>query len=142
MTAKPIDLQAAEWLVVGYVKSWTWTMFDLTMGTATGKHCSEFQFLPHSNEWSGNVLVRAYIAQNWPKLNEFLSTATPEKALATAKEIVKLKWNGERPLGSITRSERNELEKSKQELRRATTAYNYSRKMFTKGGAKYRGVAK
>lgn len=84
VTEKSPELKAAEWLVVGYVKNWSWTMFAITLHDATGMHCREFSFLPDSKYWAGAVSVRAYVAQNWPKLNNYLDKATPEKAIATA----------------------------------------------------------
>ena len=142
MTGKTKELQAAEWLVVGYAKCWTWRMFAITLQDATGGQCKDFDFLPDSLFWRGNVLVRAYVAQNWPKLNAYLDTATPEKAIKAAKEITKLKWNGCNPTGSLTRKERSEVDKARIELGRATTAYNYSQKMFRQGAGKYRGALK
>lgn len=142
MTNKSPDLQMAEWMVVAYMKCWTWKMFDITAYQATGTHPSTYHFLPDSIYWGGNVTMRSYIAQNWPRLNKVLLDATPVQAIALAKEIVRLKWNGERPAGALDVMERREITKSRKELRVATTTHNLSRKLFRQGASKYRGVAK
>lgn len=142
MTNKPIELQMAEWMVVAYMKCWTWKMFNITAYQATGTRPSEYPFLPDSIYWGGKVTMRSYFEQNWPRLNKVMLDATPAQAIALAKEIVRLKWNGERPTGVLTKVEQREITKSRQELRIATTAYNLSQKLFRQGSSKYRGVAK
>lgn len=127
---KSKELQAAEYLVLGFVKCWSMVMLEICIFDKTGMWPKEFQFLPNSRHWKGKAQVRAFVAQNYPKLNLFLTTATPQQQVAAAKQIVKLKWSGERPLGSLTTKERSELEKTRKELRGATTAYRESRKNF------------
>jgi len=121
---------AAEWLVIGYLRSWTMQMLGITVLQATGQAVNSFSFLPDSRYWTGKAQVRAFLQQNYPKLSAFLDKTTPEKAIKAAEQIVKLKWNGNRPLGSLTKQERNELSASKKDLRVSTTSYNESRKEF------------
>ena len=130
MTEKSVELIAAETLVLGFVKSWSFVMLEIAIFDRTGMWLKEFQFLPDSKYWRGKAPVRGYVAQNFPKLNEFLCTATPEKQLKAAQQIVKLKWNGERPSGSMKKEEYSEIAKTRKELRQATTSYNESRKNF------------
>ncbi len=72
------------------------------------------------------------MAQNFPRLNGYLfdHIGEPDKLIKLSEQIVKLKWNGDRPLGSLTTAERRELTKSRNELRGATTAYGHSRSTF------------
>jgi len=127
---KSIEVQAAEWLIVGYVKCWTMDMLsDQLYKLGGGVH---FDFMPTSKYWYGKCPVRGFVEQNWPKLNAFLCTATPEKQIAAAPQIVKLRPKVDRPAGALTQKERNELAKTKKELRASTTSYNESRKNFIK----------
>lgn len=147
MSSDDKALEAAKWLIVAFAKCWTWGMFQKALYDATGKQTYAFQFLPVDSAdgkcWAGKVLVRSYVAQNWPNLFNFLDGHGPEKQLACAGEIVKLRWNGGRPLGSINSIERLEILKTRKDLRVATTSYRQSRKEFTQNrvGTK-RGVAR
>lgn len=132
---KSNELKAAEWLVVGFVKNWDWWVFDKMIFDATGKHVRDFTFLPDSYCWSGKAQVRAYIAQNWPKLFAFLNAASAEKQIKAAEQIVKLKWNGNRPLGCLSGTERDEMVATKRQLRIATTSQMHSRSTFKKHSA-------
>lgn len=131
MTEKSKEIKAAEWLVAAYLKSWTWKMFATTIHESIGMWPSEFSFLPDSRYWSGNAPVRSYVAQNWPRLNAVLDgDSSVERKLGLSEQIVKLKWNGNRPLGSLSTKERNEIAYTKKLLRQATTSYRESRKEF------------
>lgn len=135
MTDDESSIKAAKCLIVAFSKYWTWAMFAKFLYDSTGKATRSFEFLPQDSAdgkcWHGSVLVRAYVAQNWPNLFHFLDKNEPAKQLSCAGEIVKLRWNGSRPLGTLTRDERYEMEKTRKSLRGATTSYRQSRKEFT-----------
>lgn len=131
MSEKSNELKAAEWLIVGFLKSWTIQMLRINADAAIGVPCSDFKFYPSDESyWRGRAPVRAYVAQNWPKLADYLDKASPEKRAKAAEQILRLKWNGERPVGSLSRNERDDIAKTKKDLRGQTTSYNQSRTIF------------
>ncbi len=138
--SKPLDVQAAGWLIVGFNKCWTMQMLAIRLRELGGQH---FEFMPTTGFWYGSQ-VRAFVAQNWPKLHDFLDTASIERQLKAAAQIVRLRPTVERPWGSLTVKERAEVYKDEVAMRRAMTTYNHSRKLFTQGkvGGARRGVAR
>jgi len=124
---KPLDVQAAEWLIVGFNKSWSMDMLSIRLFELGGTH---FDFMPTSKFWYGKCPVRGFVAQNYPKLNAFLNDAPIEKQLKAASEIIKLRPSVERPDGALNSKERNDIAKTRKELRASTTSYRESRKNF------------
>ena len=131
-TEKSNELKAAEWLVVGFVKCWGFKMLDIRIMEETGKHSNEYAFLPDSIYWRGNAPVRGYIAQNFPKLNEFLIKATPQQQIAVAAKICNLKCKGDRPKGALNQSEYAEVRKDKKAAIAETASFRLSRESFTR----------
>ena len=129
-TEKSNELKAAEWLVVGFVKCWGFKMLDIQIMQNTGKHSNEYAFLPDSPYWRGNSPVRAYVAQNFPKLNDFLIKATPQQQIAVAEKICSLKCKGDRPKGALNKSEYAEVYKDKKEAMAETESFKLSRESF------------
>lgn len=135
MTTKPADIATAEYLVCAFLKSWTWRDFSVTAERATGVHPKEFPFISDSRRWNGSVLIRAYVAQNWPKLFTFLDGPADIKTkLAAATEIVKLHPTVERPQGAITTKERAELNRTKKKYRADLAANKLSVERQRAGG--------
>ncbi len=124
---KPLDVQAAEWLIFGFNKCWSMEMLSIQLSKLEGGH---FGFMPTNRYWYGQCPVRGFVAQNYPKLNEFLTSATTEKQIKAAGQIVKLSPKVDRPAGGLTSTERNEIARSRKDLRGATTSYRLSRDIF------------
>lgn len=126
---KPLDIQAAEWLIVGFNKAWTMQMLAIRLWEVGGG--IHFDFMPASKRWYGKCPVRGFVAQHYPKLNDFLISAPPEKQIKAAAQIVKLRPKDlEYAQGSLTTKEQRELTASRRDLRVSTTSYRESRKNF------------
>ena len=133
MTEEQQALEAARWLVVAFVRNWKFQMLEARLWELFQRKPADFQFLPAKTgfvPWSNGSPVRAYVAQNFPKLAAFLDRATPEQQLNVASQIVRLKWNGKGPEGSLTRTERRELNKDRKEFNAAVKSYRLSRAAF------------
>lgn len=133
MTEEEQNLEAAQWLVVAYVRHWTMQTLEMRLWERMQKKPGDFQFLPRKEgvcRWVGNSMARAYVAQNFPKLAAYLDRATPEQQVKVAHQIVRLKWNGKAPQGALTASERRELARDRKEARAAGGSYRLSRDVF------------
>jgi hypothetical protein len=130
MTEKTAELKAAEWLICGFVKNWSFQMLEITMCQSIGFR-PDVGFLPDRfSNFVGSSPVRGYVYANWPKLGAFLETALPEKQMKAAHQVLKLKWNGNLASGALDKDERRDIAKTKRDLRQATTSYRESRKEF------------
>lgn len=125
---KPLDVQAAEWLIFGFKKSWSMNMLSIRLWEVGGG--IHFDFMPTSKYWYGQCPVRGFVEQNYPNLAKFLDTAPVEKQIKAAAQIVKLRPKVDRPSGSVTKDERREIAASKKDLRISTTSYRQSREIF------------
>lgn len=133
MEKKSVELIAAEWLIVGFIKGWSWKMLKIQIETVTKKEMDFFGFFPSGlgfSNWKGTAPVRAYVYQNWPNLADYIDSAPIEKKLQAANEVVKLKWSGKLSQGAINKIERSEIEKTKKDLDMTITMHKESRKNF------------
>ena len=125
MSEKTPEIQAAEWLIVGFVKHWYMPMLHAQLGTCGLGH--HYEFLPRVPHAWKHAAVRGFVAQEYPKLNAFLLRATPEKQIAAAAQIVKLKCLNDWSDGALTKSERREVMQTRKNYRGAVTSYQESR---------------
>ena len=130
VTEKSNELKAAEFMVYGFARAWTMQMLQITIHSATGQDSVEFPFMPHSLAWRGNAPVRGYFSQNWPALTAYLLIATPSQQVRAAQQILKLRWNGNRPTGSMTKKEYSEAMRGGRKDRSVSTSYRLSRAAF------------
>lgn len=133
MTEEEQALEAARWLVVAYVRHWTMQALQIRLWESMQRKPEDFQFLPRPEgvvRWVGNSLARAYVAQNFPKLAEYLNRATPEQQVKVAHQVVRLKWNGKPPQGAMNSAERKEVAKDVKGGRAAMQSYGISRSAF------------
>jgi hypothetical protein len=129
MNTDPI--KTAELLIVGYVKAWSMQELISHMGIVdhdaldVDQLHADIPFMPSELfSYRKGTPVRAIVEREWPKLANYLNanSSNPEKLLKAASQVVKLTYKGKRRV-VVSNSERNELEKTKQSLRRATTEW-------------------
>ena len=131
MTSDPIDVQGAKWLIFYFKKGWS--MYGLRKQLETlDADIGKFPFMPSDAWWyyRKGCSVRGFVAQNYPKLNDFLTDAPVEKQIKAAEQIVKLRPKVARSQGALTPNERNEIHSTRRKLRQATTSYRLSRDFF------------
>ena len=119
------DLRCAEMLIVGFQKHWRL----LDMLWAIGESCeseedakrihAKHAFLPE-NEWIYRRPVRAYVADEWPKLNEFLlkHTGNPERMLSAAAQVNRLTSSSMRGAPIRSNADKAEMNKANRGSRR------------------------
>ena len=128
--SKPIEIQGAEWLILAFKRCWNMQMLRRQLETLDPTF-SSFPFMPESLLWYyKGCQVRAFVAQNYPKLARFLTDAPGEKQLKAVGQIVKLRPTVERSQGALTQKERDEIHKIRRHLRQATASYRISREVF------------
>jgi len=120
MTDQEQSLEAAKWLAVGFIKSWS--MYMVRQRLEELGISADQQFFPRQRwGWTKNHPVRAFVSSNYPKLAEFLDRATPEKAILSAAQIVKLECKNDKNDSVISRQDATENEKIKAKYRRTAT---------------------
>ena len=125
---KPLEVQAAEWLIFAFSKQWNMNMLAIRLWEVGGG--IHFDFMPKQKQWYGKCPVRGFVEQNYPKLNAFLLSAPVEKQIKAASQIARLRPTKEWPQGALNNSERSDIAKTKKDLRGSTTSYRLSRKIF------------
>lgn len=131
MTSDPIDVQGAKWLIYYFKKGWS--MYGLRKQLETlDADISKFPFMPEDAWWyyRKGCSVRGFVAQNYPKLNDFLTDAPVEKQIKAAEQIVKLRPKVARSQGELTPKEREEIRATRIKMMQATTSYRISREVF------------
>jgi hypothetical protein len=139
------ELVAAEFLIVGFYKVWTFKQYELEVHARVGKWPREFSFMPHGENarlWGGKCQIRSYVAQNWPKLFAWLNARDTVAGLKAAEQILKLKWNGNQPSGSMNAKEYKEVYKDRKQQHAALESYKLSRDSFKTHGRSAWNVVK
>ena len=130
MTSDPIEVQGAKWLIFYFNKGWSMHGLRKQLESLDADMV-RFQFMPSDAWWYyKGTSVRSFVAQNYPKLNDFLIDATIEKQIKAAEQIVKLRPKANRSQGSLTQKERTEIHSTRRKLRQVTTSYRISRDIF------------
>ena len=131
MTSDPIDVQGAKWLIFYFKKGWSMCGLRKQLETLDAD-ISKFPFMPSDAWWyfRKGCSVRGFVAQNYPKLNDFLTDAPVEKQIKAAEQIVKLRPKVARSQGALTPKEREEIRATRIKMMQATTSYRLSREVF------------
>lgn len=121
------ELRCAEMLIVGFQKHWRlldvlWSIGESCQSEEDFKRIhAKHPFLP-DNEWLYYRPVRAYVADEWPKLNAFLlrHAGDPEKLLSVSSQVERLK-------SSCMRGKPIRASADTAEMRKATRDYGRQR---------------
>lgn len=135
----------AEWLVIGFARHQR--LLDVVVSAGLGgedfaRIKEAAPFFP-SSAIRAKTPVRAYVAQCWPKLSEFLlrNSDNPQKMLSVVPQLMKLKANEERQQ-VLSAADVYENAKASREMRRTQTLHSISRTAFKTHGRSAWNVCK
>lgn len=126
--------KVAEWLLIGYIKHWPMSDVSAALGiwrtnaeelAALSEACP---FMPRSF-WQYQRPVRAFVASEWPKLNQWLldHEGNPANCLTCVPEIMKLECSNTTKGGFLSDSDKEEGRVAKRALK-VTRAGNAARR--------------
>ena len=131
---------AAMMLVRGFTHHWKMQQVKDAIGGVDAEESHAIaEFLPpYDARYLYRTPVRAYIAANWPKLNTYLlaNEKNTDSLLRIIPQVEKLQFKGKCGVG-LSSSDRREVKKDREELRRVSAANNAARRqqLSTQRGA-------
>ena len=126
---------AAEMLLVGFVKAWRLCDVAAAVGVDSMdadqivRLAASCPFLP-STTYNYKRPVRACVVSEWPKLADYLmrNEGSAAKVLAVVPQLKKLKASNATPVSLLSRDDKNYAAKTRREYKQTATANEAARK--------------